>query len=262
MKLTSSNKRTKDAFTLLELIVSVTVLVILIAIVSQSVTAIMQVSTLGRQQASKSMDARAIFDLIGVDLKEGIFRDDLASFRNETGATAVVFLTKRMAIGGDREISLVEYTYAPSRGELLRNSVAVPWQPSAGQPLIGFNQPATMPLAALLSQQTPIPLAEGVLGFQLYFLDGDGNYLSDYSQQARVARVALAICGPETANRLQELNLFSTITSQFDQQSPMQTSYLSYWTDRLEDSSFTSVMPSKLKGHIKIFERSYRLHHK
>lgn len=178
-------------FTLIEILVTTALVAILCLILVQTTGALTRATGLSNQGIEASNQARAAFDLLGMDLAGAVIRPDadfLLDSRASTGEDQLRFLANVASAdpagqGGfsNRQISLVAYRIGPNPFKtdencLLRAARAVSWSDSG---LMGVDPATDLPIS-LQSSGYPITInaddfdvvAPGVLrlvtGYQLY----------------------------------------------------------------------------------------------
>jgi prepilin-type N-terminal cleavage/methylation domain-containing protein len=245
-------EKKSGGFTLIELLVSMAILALMVAALAQ--LSGLTTSTVSQElrKADSFSKARAVLDVFSQDIANGVFRPDLAAFRDQGGGFASAFYSRRAAIGGDRKLSLLAYDTDAATATLLRASSPVVWNDTTG---IGFGSPTTLARLATISSADYQPIVEGVVRMEYFFLDDQGNYQAQYDASTRAVGIALAIVDAPTLDLLKKSNSLASIQTLLKQQTPVPSeSYLTFWGNLLNGSEFANY-PGPVRSGLRIFER-------
>lgn len=237
------------AFTLIEMIVAIAVFMLMVVILSQMFSVIQGTWLGGQARVESFSKARALLDILSDDLKNGIFRPDVASF-----PTGVEFYTRRSGVptGGAtvRDVSLVRYTLDDSNTTLQRGDLAIPWEDSGS--LISFGETASLPNVGTVTERD---MASGVLGFQLLFVQEDGTLSKVWdADKTRAFAVGLAVADKNTLNRMTSSQI-NALQSGLSSTVSGTGSIRNEWETYLNNVDWSSY-PSQISGGgIRIFER-------
>lgn len=274
-------------FTLVELLVAITILVIIILLFGQMLGIMSKAWTYGHGRANNFTKARAMLELLAQDIQAGVFRPDLAAFpsgSSGTGATPPVweFYTGRPGIplattpqsslpGALRNLSIVEYSLvqrtSPSFAYALeRADCPILWTDETTNPLFGTGNTTGFPTA---SAQTPTQrdTAPGVIAFEIIFIQSDGSFSTTYTPissagvanatPTRAVSVSLAVIDDLTIQQLsstQLTNLNTNLTNLIPA-TPLH-SVKSYWDTYLNGTTMPwSSYPKALGSSLATFER-------
>ena len=210
-------------FSLLEVLVATAVLCVLVLLLNQIISSTMDVVGQGRRFFEIHSKARAALDLLGRDLSQGLYREDIEkSFQDDSSNSALVFFTRRGAalpVSANsldfRQLSLVVYKARDEEStgfSLWRGAVNVQWDGVGTYPAVAsLNSP--MPFdktsisegykAATGAGGTFEPILKGVARLELRFLANDGKYYSTYEglpngAVAKAAVVTLLVIDEKT----------------------------------------------------------------
>ena len=245
-------RHSQNAFTLIELLTATAVLALMVVALAQLSGITTRSVSEGLRRADNFSKARAALHLIAQDITGGVFRSDLAAFRDGNGAFAPAFYTRRQGLGGDRALSFVAYELAPQVAVLRRGNQAVPWNDPAGP---GFGQPLAAARFSALAPDDYQDIAEGILRLEFFFVDEAGDYQSDFGANTRAVGIALAIADSEALGLLKQTGRLGDLRNLLTIQTPTVTeSYLETWGANLNSPTFASF-PDKVRSGVRIFER-------
>lgn len=239
-------------FTLIELLTAMAILALMVVALAELSGLTTRTVSAGLRKADSFSKARAVLEIFSQDVASGVFRSDLGAFRDGAGAFAPTFYSRRAGIGGDRALSLLAYNADPGTATLLRASSPVLWADPSG---LGFGVPGSIGRFSALSASDYQPIVEGIVRMEFFFLDGEGNYQSQFDSSTRAVGVALAIVdGPALELLKKSGRLTSLQTLLLSQPVPQTESYLSFWGDVINGPTF-AAFPAPVRSGLRIFER-------
>ncbi len=257
MKNSVASSRRGQAFTLIELLVATAVLALMVVGLAQLGGITSRSVGEGLRRADNFAKARAALELISQDVAGGVFRPDLAAFRDDGGNFQPAFFSRRTGLGGDRALSLVAYKVDPAAGVLERASLAVPWSDTSG---IDFGTATAIPRFANLTAADYQQLSSGIVRLEFFFLDSAGNYQAEYSDTTRALGVAMAVLDGTGFALLNQSGQLAALQALLPPQLPVPTeSYLVSWRNTLDDPAFASAFPEKIRSGLRVFERVFPL---
>ena len=269
----------KRGFTLVEIMVAITILVVIVLLFGQMLGIMSKAWTYGHGRANNFTKARAMLDLLAQDLQSGVFRPDLAAFpsgSSGTGANPPVweFYTYRPGIPAGttasalRSISIVAYTLSyngsstsPSNTyDLQRTDCPILWSNEATIPLFGAS-----PFSSVTGTFTARDTAPGVIAFDIIFIQSDGTFSTTYTPisstgtinptPTRAVSVSLAVIDDLTMKQLSASELSYLNTHLVLPATPTQSVKAS-WDAYLNGTSMPwSTYPKNLGSSLATFER-------
>ncbi len=267
------------AFSLVEVLVAMAVLSIMLLFLGTMATSVGTVSHGALQNAENSGNARAILDLLCRELAVGVNRPDLnqtnwiavtdsgttLSFysRNTGSATASATATAATTY---RPLSYIEYTWNQNGASsyLARGDQAVLW---SDPPLTSI--PLGYP-AATRTDPVVSDVLDGVVAFQVTFLQQDGTFSAGYSSTSTLAAtVSLALLDPGSLKTLVNSTKGQTLLTLLTQASAgstgtetsggSATSPKMDWENAINSSPGISAYPQQVKTGLRFFERTVDL---
>jgi hypothetical protein len=254
-------KRPPSAFTLIELLASMSVVIILMTVMSQTVGMVSSSWLSGKARIDAFTQARVTLGALDRDVQRMVLRPDVAAFTDTTGSrSALAFYTRVKGGQGNRAVSLVEYQIQTPDSEprLVRNDY--------GMDFSGSNSPTFGKCASLpdLANVQPRELAPNVVRLNWVFLDRNGgesdHFVFDYDNpdadtNTRVVRVSMLVLDSSAYNLLLKTNSLSTLLAQTGGTPQPGESLGAYW-QRLVSSSALTSLPSPIVKSLRVFERS------
>jgi type II secretory pathway pseudopilin PulG len=266
------------AFTLVEVLATLAVFAIMILFLGTLTTVVGAVSSGAAQNAENSSNARAILDLLSEELEAGVSRPDLNQTNwitvSDAGSTLAFYSRNQgsaITTGAPpptlyRPLSYIEYTWSQTgtNAYLARGDQAVLWT-SAPAGVIPLGYPAATTAAPAANN-----VLDGVLAFQVSFLQKDGSFTAAYSPTGTLAAaVSVALVDSGTLHLLvnsgkrQSLShlltgasVGSTVTTT---SSGSITSPKLDWENALNSSSTLSGYPQQVRTGLRFFERTVDL---
>lgn len=185
----------RQGFTMIELLVAMSVLVVIMAMVSQFMGMTFRSVSEARKRFEVQAKARNALDLIARDLHDGVFQKQLTAFTDDTGSVALAFYTSHLGLIGPsddltlyRPLSYVVYRTVPPTPSgfttLYRGAVSLQWDLSATYPALPPDSNALpfqiangnndLYVAATTTGNNYQKLIEGVIRMEVGFLYDDG----------------------------------------------------------------------------------------
>lgn len=240
-------KHAHSAFTLVELLVAITVLALISVVLAQMLSATSQTWISGQARANNFTKGRAMMDLLTRDLQGGVYRSDLPAFP----AGTVGFYTERPGYSGaspTRNLSWVQYDLGLSSNTVLqRADLAETWA-STAPPAFGNT---AAPLGA-----TPRDTAPGIVGFKVQFIYPDGSISTNYvaTNRPKVAAVGLAVVDDKSL-KLLKAEKIESLRNGFSNSATGTNSIKADWEQYLKNDLAWDAYPKSLSSGLKIFER-------
>jgi len=272
-----SHHARRIAFTLVEMLVAMAVLAVMLLFLGTIVTSVSSVSGGARQNVENSSSARAILDLMSRELAAGVSRPDLNQTNwitvSEAGSTLIFYSRNTgSAISGAstpnlyRPLSYIEYTWSHggTNSYLARGDQAALW---SDPPL------TSMPLgypAATRTAPTSSNVLDGIVAFQVTFLQQDGTFSAGYSSTNTIAAaLSVALVDPDSLKLLLESGkrqALSTLLTQASMGSTgseisqgSATSPKMDWENAVNSSPGIGTYPQQVKTGLRFFERTVDL---
>lgn len=180
------NRPARTAFTLVELIVSITVLLMTVLIFAQAIGGISTAWRGAEERMNNHTKARALLSRLRTDIDSMVLRPDLAAFPDTDDFG---FYTLRRGVDGAtgsdaRSLSFVNYDFQSDSSRLLRRDSGFTYNESddllLGEspiPVGGIVDPTSLPnRGEAPDESADVALADGVLAFEWAFLRHDGKY--------------------------------------------------------------------------------------
>ncbi len=212
--------RSANGFTLVEVLVSITILVVIVLLFGQMLAIMSKAWIYGRERTNNFTKARAMLELIAQDVQSGVFRPDLTAFPTSGSSASLEFYTMRPGIPASgtqanqlRTVSVVQYIFAPNA--LQRGDSSILWAGEGSSPAFNSSSfPAT---------PTARDTAPGVVAFQFLFIQADGTFSTTYTplvsggvlspNPTRAISIALAVIDDSTLKQLTAAQLTAINTS-------------------------------------------------
>jgi len=215
-------QQNRRAFTLIEMLVAITILAAMILLFAQIFGSINHAWGRGREKMDNYAKARALLNRIQTDLQGIVVRGDLTLFPVSNGKSDFAFYTLQKGFnGGGRDIRTLSFIkYAASKdtgeGKLIRSDKTFSSTDSPAFAAAPTPNPSPSPVAFptppvqiddMPAENDSAVLSQGTLGFAYGFLHPDGKFYPTYSRtdsggkelsKAIAVTVALAIIDNRT----------------------------------------------------------------
>ena len=221
MRPTSSRSDIRS-FTLIEMLVAIAILALIMTLMFSVMSLTFHANTVEQSNVDNFTRARAMLNVMASDVENGVFRPDLPAFGIQNGLTnyngltyltngapATAFYTRNPGIASDsRNLSLVVYRLDGSTNAVfMRDQLPVPWAvPGANWTT---NLPFQTNLDNAIADATTNDVAQGVVGFQIFFCRADQSITTNctgYQPGNPVISVGVAFVVVDS-RALQTLNL-------------------------------------------------------
>ena len=265
----------RSGFTLVEVLVAITVLSIILVMLAQMAGLVNKASYEGLGRVDNFTKSRAMLDLVASDLQHAVIRSDLPIFQSggilstnsgggfTDGVYAAALFTCVPGIPSSsvavRDVSLVTYAITNNSSEkvlLERSDLAVPW--SGATTNLSFQGD----LGSLTNSVTARDMVAGVVGFQFSFRRADGTISTSYTgynlaNPVVAVGVTLAVIGEQALDKMSVPNL-QQIENMLANVTPISTNNIAgvevLWNEQLTPN-FYQLYPKDLATDFKTFER-------
>jgi prepilin-type N-terminal cleavage/methylation domain-containing protein len=283
----------KNGFTLVEILVSISVLSVLLVGMASVTNFVAQTWLAGVNSNDNFTKGRVVLNLLDRDIQMMVLRSDLPAFVDASGNPAPAFYTnvegnQGTDAGNTRSVSLVQYLLASSTTAptLQRINCGMNFLPGSGiTPTIGAS---SLTQLGNVNAQTDT-VFKGIIHFQIQFIDGSGTILTppyslsstppassspptaptpfwfDYanpsgSYNPRVAVVSMVVLSNSAYDLAkQDGTVMSHLLADFPTTAPTNQTYSEVWNNVLNPSTgtFDASLPAPLResGGIQVFER-------
>lgn len=252
------------AFTLIEIMVAMAVLVVLLLMVVGLVNSTASLTAHANKRISAEQEARQVLDRISKDLERIVLRSDLGQ-RIEKLANAddtLSFYAQVKGYEGDRGLTRISYKL--SDGRLVREASGTFWNSADGQqaPFHTTNLPATV------ASESEV-IGPHVFRYEVAFLMGDGRIQASVpaftstnaSNQVRAIIVGVAVL--EEKSRKIMTGDISDLGREFGDATNNQD-IQSLWGSVISDSAFypnppDPEFPNTVRAAVRVYQRYYFL---
>ncbi len=287
-------KRRTQAFTLIEMLVATGIFCIMVVLLSQILSPTMEAVGHGRRFFELHSKARGALDLIARDVSRGIYRSDLAAFKDTSNQPALAFFTQRAGkIGTNdspdsyRYLSYVLYQAtqgADSNFSLWRGAINLRWDTNTYPVISGLSAPLPFstnavadayPEAGNTNSGTLEAVLNGVARLEVRFLGTDGLYRKAYSSVAtngipvsKAVTVTLLVTDERTQDLIVrnpsflatfQQNFLSTNGRLASMDDVSDRSLRVQWESALNQSDIWNGLPKRARDSIYTFERTIPL---
>lgn len=265
-------KASGRAFTILELLVAMSVVMLLVVLLASVASSVSSAWTRSREKMDAFAKGRALMNVLQRELKDAAIREDLPafplgefSFYTTTTAHDETMLTA--GAGEPRALTFVSYAKEDAetdRPVLVRKDRPYYYYLSAGSPdaplWTASSANNTKPTSGqVLSRQ----LCEGVYAFRYAFIQKDGTVSQTFSKSAVnptcAVQVSVAVLGEQAETLLEKMNLRSQLEGIFDLAgSPtagQAWSPKTIWDQALDNNPSMAAFPAPIRTAIRTYER-------
>ena len=256
--------RGASSFTLVEMLVAVTILLFMMVVAVQFVALASRSTINDRKKIEALSAARQAFDRIGLDWKSRIARPDVAvALTKQAGNDEIAFVTQMTSPGMNRPLSVVHFRISPATGQLERGAVGYNWTGSS------------LPTFPLLTLPVPDesafqPLSLGVFRFEFSLLaKASGTQRPEYlappstgsiTSVTNAQAIVLAVAAVDTVTlKLVSADQLKKMASALDDVETGDPA--AAWKASLNDSSFakSSGVPPLVAQAVRVYERYYNV---
>jgi prepilin-type N-terminal cleavage/methylation domain-containing protein len=272
----------RKGFTIVELLVSVTILSLLVLAIVQITAFTGQAININSKNLDAAAQARLVLDRLGADFAARINRTDLPmTFTIHSGNDSFQFYSEVAGYTGDRQISTVGYRIGPTSGQLERGATGAYFGTGQIPQLTFLPNPLPVPPLPAPTLSPPAPgdfavLAPGVFRLEVCYLikstgklsnslngsfrsDGSPNP-NDFSNVAAFV-VAIAVLDTQSVNLLTTPNpapatqlgnlagAFSDTTEGFDP--------ISAWNTTINNGLTVTGVPKRVCQNVHVYERTF-----
>ena len=254
-------------FTLVELLVAISVLAILVVIMTRIIGMVSDTWRAGRARADKFSQARMVFGMLDRDVQSMVLRRDLAAFRDKSGSNACAFYTQRPGGEGDRRFSLVEYRLdnPTTRPSLVRADYGMDYATLSPTRVPSLGNTNALPD---LEHAEARSLSDGIVGFAWQFVDGSGiprdNFQFDHADPSATANtraitVSITVLDDEACKLAERNGLLPSLTGLLGGKPAAGETYADYWKALIGSPGFGSSLPLPVRQSLRVFERSVQI---
>ncbi|MEM9444800.1 MAG: prepilin-type N-terminal cleavage/methylation domain-containing protein [Verrucomicrobiota bacterium] len=264
--LTRAKPLSRSGFTLIEVLVAVSVLTIIFSILVSILGTMSSAWSTSRGKMDNFSKARAILNLMHQDLSNSVIRQDLPSFtenkKNELGFFVRNF-GQRKESKSARPLTYVTYGTIEINGRKVLERVDHPydflggapdWQSLTSEDSLGFK--LTQPSSAIRRD-----VCEGVLAFSYYFINENGTssriFNSSGDDRTTAVLVAFVVASEKAALFLQELDKTAELSKRLKDLSPSSDGWKvkASWQDFLTAPETYEEYPPEILSNIRVYQR-------
>jgi type II secretion system protein J len=247
----------RAAFTLLELLVAMAVLVLLLVLLVQVIGAVSDTWRSGTARIHNFSKARVILSLLDRDIQAAVLRRDLAAFVDESGSPACAFYAKARGGDGDRRLALIRYARLPGSAVLQRADYGLDYRSR----IPTFSETGSL---ADLDKASVQEVADGIIGFAWQFLASDGSFQSafqyDYdhpltSSNTKAMVVSLLVLDEAALRTARDTGSLPALLAEFAPPPSPGKTHADAWNDTLSSSAFGTGLPAPVRRGLRAFQR-------
>lgn len=248
-----------EGFTLLELLVATTLLIIVSGLLLQILSGTAGIIEQNRSRFSADTRAQAVLGLIDQEIQDGIIRPNLAAF---PGGRMELY-TQRRATGGDRPVSLVGYRVDTTAGTLQRAAIPTSWAPASAADF-SFGDTNSLPLLPAYGSTNSAwrEVASGIVALRLTFVGIDGStsttqFVHSGTNSTSGVLVTVATIDDRTESRLRDTSKMTPLLQNtlWTASAPANQTFGQYWSSQISSSTNQGF------SHLRIAERYVPLPH-
>lgn len=257
-------RKTSQAFTIIELLASLSIMVVLMTVMSQVVGMASSTWLSGKARIDAFTQARATLSVLDRDLQRMVLRPDLAAFTDGTGATsALAFYTRVQGGEGDRAVSLVEFKVENPDAEprLVRKDYGMTFGGTNSR-VLTLGQKTSLPD---LTNVKPRDLAPNVVRLDWRFVDRNGaesdRFVFDYdnpdaASNSRVVRVSMLVLDSSSYDQLLKSASLPSLLTSLAGPAKIGESRGAFWQRLIAESALPGEVPRPVVKSLRVFERS------
>lgn len=241
-------RKGERAFTLIEVLVSTTILALMLLLVTSVINSTANVTGGAMNNLAVQNEAHSVFSRLALDLDGLPDHQDLPSrFLKANGNDSIALVSRVPGLSGDRGVSRVEYRFGDFFGEsqLLRGAESYSF---TGAGKLEFDPGAFSPTGPILGPDSYQPLGTGVARFEISFLAADGSISEIPVPLSELRGIFVAIAMVPKAIKSQFPDWEDTFLTKFAD-APGGESPASQWD--------VSSLPSPLSQNTRVFERLF-----
>ena len=276
----------KSGFTLVELLVSITILSLILLTLAKAIGFVSQIWVSGIGTVDNYSKARDILSIMDRDIQQMVLRPDTAAFVDSSGNSACAFYTNIQGNPGTglpgnpdtRTVSLVQYALntPTTQPALVRKNYGMNFvytaaaSPTGATPTVGNTSSLPQPANSSLETDT---VATGVIQFEWQFVDGGGNIISPTSTSnnfsynfnapsaatnPRAVVVSILVLSNSAYQiALQNPAVITKLQTDFNTTLPSSETYSQYWNGVLNPASGTldPSLPPQVRNGLEVFQR-------
>ena len=248
------------AFTVLELLVAMSVLALVLVFITQAIGAVSRTWKSGVARIDNFAKARVILGLLERDIQSAVLRRDLGAFVDGGGSNACAFYSR---IGGqtNRRLSLIRYSLAnPTTAPVLQRA---DYSLDYATNTLTLGSTNSLPDLSKVSSQD---VAGGILRFEWQFLAADGTlqpaYQFDYDKPDSAANtkalvISVLVLDDDALRLGQQTEKLAGLLDKFVGAPAANQTYAQLWNADL--NSPPQNLPEPLRAGVRVFERHITL---
>jgi prepilin-type N-terminal cleavage/methylation domain-containing protein len=276
-------------FTLVELLVSITILSLMLFTLAQVIAFVSQLWINGVGAVDNFSKARDIMSVMDRDIQQMVMRPDLKAFVDNSNSTppnpACAFYTNVQGSPGTdtRSVSLVEYV--PNNGGVQGTLSRLNYGMNFTTPIVPSVGATNLPdLSKIPTSGTTETIATGIIGFGYQFVDGTGTiqtpvptmlstaaptvatpytYFYDYTAPNAAANPRAVIVSVLVLNnaayQLATANatIMTKLQTDFSGALPANETFAQYWNGTLNPATGTldPTLPPSVRAGLRVFQR-------
>lgn len=253
------------AFTLVELLVATTILVLLVLLLAGAFETIVDTWESGNARVDNFSKARTILGLLNRDAQSAVLRPDIGAFVDQTGANPACAFYTRMEGTNGRRLTLVSYFLTTT----LTNSSTIPILERADYSLDYTNTVLTIGTTNSLpdlSKVSAVDVAPGVLLFKIQYINGVGtlqdNFQYDFNNPSSTNNTkafvaSLLVVDNNTVKIAQQTGTLTTLIGKFPTNSTALSANQTFaqnWEGVMNAPTFGQGLPKPLRSGTRAFE--------
>ena len=249
-------------FTLIEILVSITLLAILLLIIVSMAGNTASVSSISLRKISAESGARQTLDRMSADFSLAAIRPDLSQKIGKQGSLSapgndeIAFHAQAEGYVGDRGVSRVGYRIPPGTNQLLRGSQGLYWEGGASRQ-IDWGTTNFIPIDPVTSAEV---LGKDIFRFELAFVMSDGTFrgsVDSFQPGPGGVKVAAVIVGVAALDSRAGFTIAPEDLLKLFPDAVPGRDLLSLWRDEMSKPGFGSSIPSPARSGIRIFQRTF-----